>query len=306
MAIVLGIDGGGSKTVALLADAQGHILGRGVAGPSNYQAVGAQAALDALEQAAVAALAGSGQRMDSIQALCLGLAGVDRPEDRGLFERWAAQVMPAARLLVVNDAELLLAAGTPAGWGVAVIAGTGSIVVGRHPQGQTTRAGGWGYLLGDEGSGYAIGLAALQAVARAADGRSPATRLTQAILEAWGLKAPGDLIPRVYQGQTGRTDIARLASLVEAVAGEGDEVAWEILRHAGRELALAVAAVTRRLGLAGPVPCAQGGGLLVKGRLVPALFLEAAGALGLQLEPVSVVPEPAQGAVRLAVSLLKP
>jgi N-acetylglucosamine kinase-like BadF-type ATPase len=143
-------------------------------------------------------------------------------------------------------------------------------------------------------------------VARAADGRSPATRLTQAILEAWGLKAPGDLIPRVYQGQTGRTDIARLASLVEAVAGEGDEVAWEILRHAGRELALAVAAVTRRLGLAGPVPCAQGGGLLVKGRLVPVLFLEAAGALGLQLEPVSVVPEPAQGAVRLAVSLLKP
>ena len=142
--LLLGIDGGGSKTVALLADLDGRVLGRGVAGSSNYQAAGAQAAQTALDQAIAAAYANARlpgpawpQASDAISAACFGLAGVDRPEDRDLFEAWTADRLPHARVVIANDAELVLAAGTAYGWGCALISGTGSIVYGRDPAGRT-------------------------------------------------------------------------------------------------------------------------------------------------------------------------
>ena len=132
-------------------------------------------------------------------AVGLGLAGVDRPEDRALFEGWAAGRFGGAPVVIANDAELVLAAGTPDGWGIALISGTGSIVFGRSPHGEMARAGGWGHILGDEGSGYAIGVEALRAVMRAFDGRGPATALTDAVLLHWSLKTPPDLVGRVYR-----------------------------------------------------------------------------------------------------------
>ncbi len=297
---LMGIDGGGSKTTALLADHEGRVLGRGTAGASNFQVIGHQAAEAALQAAMAAAWVAAGLVPEPLGGLCIGLAGVDRPGERELFAGWARKGHHQARIVIANDAELVLAAGTPAGWGLALICGTGSIVYGRSPAGRLMRAGGWGHLLGDEGSGYAIGLAGLRAVVRAYDGRGPATALTGAILAHWALGAPPDLVSRVYRELQGKQEIAALAAIVEDVAAEGDAVAQAILAAAGRELGLAARAVVQRLELDGPVPCALAGSVIVQGRLVRREFEAAATRLGLALMPIINVPEPAVGAVRLA------
>jgi len=302
--LLIGIDGGGTKTVALLADQNGHILGRGIGGPSNYQVTGIQAAGEAIQQAIRAAFAEAGLPPCLPRAICFGLSGVDRPEDHALMRAWADEHLPGIPVLIVNDAMLVLAAGTPEGWGIALISGTGSIVYGRAPDGRMARADGWGHLLGDEGSGYAIGLAALRAVMRAHDGRGPQTALTRSVLAHWSLAAPENLVHRVYIAQVAAHEIASLGALVEAAASEGDAVARDILREAGRQLALSAAAVARKLELPMPVPCAQAGSVIVKGQNVRQRFLDAARELGLQLDPVTPVTEPAQGALRLAVRLI--
>lgn len=301
---LLGIDGGGSKTTALLADEEARVLGRGAAGASNFQVIGHEAAQAALAAAMAAAMADAGLAARPLSGLCVGLSGVDRPGERALFREWARQAAPEARVVVANDAELVLAAGTPAGWGLALICGTGAIVYGRSPAGRLARADGWGHLLGDDGSGYAIGLAALRAIMRAYDGRGPETALAGAILDRWSLAAPPDLVGRVYRELRGKQEIAALADIVEAVAAMDDSVAQQILAGAGRELALAAQAVALRLALTGPIPCALAGGVIVAGELVRREFEAAAANLGLFLAPITAVPEPAVGAVRLAQATL--
>ncbi len=303
--LLLGLDGGGSKTQALLADAGGAIIGRGGAGASNYQNIGETAAWAALDAAIRAAFADAGLAETAVAAVGLGLAGVDRPEDRALFEGWAASRFRGAPVVIANDAELVLAAGTPDGWGIAVISGTGSIVVARRPTGELARADGWGHLLGDAGSGYAIGAAALRAVMAGFDGRGPATGLTTAVLAHWSLTAPPDLVGRVYREPVSPAEIATLAPLVEQAAVAGDLVAADIVREAGRELAITAQAASRRLLLPAPIPCALAGGVIVKGRSVRSAFLAAAAQRGLRLDPVTLVTEPAQGAIRLAADLAR-
>ena len=176
----------------------------------------------------------------------------------------------------------------------------------RDHRGRTTRANGWGYLLGDEGSGYWIGLAALRSVMQAADGRGPQTSLTAQILGHWGLETPESLVRHVYREGVSPADIAALAGLVERAAGQGDAVALGIAGDAGHELVKALAAAVRRLDLLAPMPCALAGGVLTRGHAVKAAFSSAAAKAGLQLEPVEVVQEPAQGALRLARAALRP
>ncbi len=297
---LMGIDGGGTKTLALLADESGRVLGKGVASASNFQVIGHQAAQTAIQTAMDAAWRDAGLAPQLLDGLCLGLAGVDRPVERALFQQWAVQTEPQAQIVMVHDAVLVLAAGTPEGWGLALICGTGSIVHGCSPSGQLARADGWGHLLGDEGSGYAIGLTALRAAMRAYDGRGPATALSAALLERWGLATTTDLVPRVYRELAGKHEIAALAATVEAVAAQGDVLARNILVTAGHELALAAQAVIGQLQLTGPVPCALAGGVIVGGHIVRQQFESAAGQLGLRLDPITPVPEPAVGAIRLA------
>jgi len=300
--LIIGIDGGGSKTSAILADGTGRPLGRGAAGPSNYHTIGQAAALAALESAIAAAFAEAALSPAPLSDLVLGLAGLGRAADREIFAAWAAQRHPGARLQLVNDAEIVLAAGTPAGWGLAIIAGTGSLIFGRDPAGMTGRAGGWGYRMGDEGSAYAAGLAALQAVARSWDGRGPQTILTGLLLHHFDAAAPPDLIAKVYQTTVGRPEIAGLAPLVDAAALAGDSAARAILQAGAAELALGARAVATQLGFSGAIPTALGGGHLTRSRLLPALLHEAAAAQQLQLQPAEPVFEPVLGAIRLALA----
>lgn len=305
MDIVLGIDAGGSKTLALAARLDGQVIGRAKGGPGNYHAVGFAAAsaaiTDTAREAVRAAAYAAGVDVARVRALCLGAAGVDRPGDRALWIEWARQAFPEARARIVNDAMLVLSCAAPGDCrGLAVIAGTGSIVYGRDANGALCRAGGWGYLLGDEGSNYSIGITALRAVSRAADGRGPLTALTGLVLAHWALSDPSALVSKVY-GDTSRHDIARLGRLVEAAAELGDAVALEILAEAGRELALATRSVAARLGMAGPVSCALAGAVLLRGRRVRESFLDAVQRDGLRLDPLALVEEPAAGAVALAI-----
>jgi N-acetylglucosamine kinase-like BadF-type ATPase len=304
--LVIGIDGGASHTAAVLADARtGEALGRGEAGPSNIQAVGVPTALRALDAAVGAAFRSAGVPRVRVAAATLGLAGVDRTEGLDVIRGWSEAVQFADKLSVANDATLLFAAGTPEGWGLAIVAGTGSIafVLDRH--GKDARAGGWGYLLGDEGSAYRVGLLALRAVCRAADGVGEHTVLLPALLERLGTTEPRDLIPAVYRGAWDKAFIAGLAPLVQRVAASGDRVATAIFEGEARELARTAAGAVAAGGLARDgVPVALTGGMVIENESFRTRFLSELRACGVTHGPVGLVDEPVVGAVVLARKLL--
>jgi N-acetylglucosamine kinase-like BadF-type ATPase len=261
-ALFVGVDGGGSKTLAVVVDAGSVERGRGQAGGSNYRAVGLEPAVRHVEEAIARALAAAGGAAGGAGQLAgawLGIAGVDHPDDSQLLLDRLRAVAPSVQ--ITNDAELVVS-GLPECVGIALIAGTGSIALGRNAAGHAARAGGWGHLLGDEGSGYDLGRRALQAAARAADGRGRPTALLPLILKEWGLRAADELIERVH-GESETAGIARLSSLVLRAAREGDVVAAGIVRRAAAELALAAEAVAAALGFDESVPLALGGGLLL-------------------------------------------
>jgi N-acetylglucosamine kinase-like BadF-type ATPase len=302
--LVIGIDGGATHTAAVLADAAtGAVVGRGEAGPSNIMAAGADAALRELNAAVAAAFANAKMPRGEVAAACLGLAGVDFA-GRDVILGWAELVSLAKKVEVANDATLLFAAGTPDGWGLAVIAGTGSIAFTVDRNGKDARAGGWGYLLGDEGSAFRLGLLGLRAACRAADEVGDPTALLPAFLAKLGATDPRRFIPAVYQGAWDKAGIAGLAPVVLEAAAGGDPVARRIVDEEAVELARTAVGAVKRAGLpADGVPVALTGGLLLRSELFRTLFL-AALRRRLTPGPVQLVEDPALGAVVRARKLL--
>jgi N-acetylglucosamine kinase-like BadF-type ATPase len=296
--VVVGVDGGGTKTLALVAGLDGQRLGQGLAGASNYNAAGFEAACREIEAAILRALESA---PGEVSAICLGLAGAGRPEDVERFLRWGGEKFPEAALKVVSDVEILLACTRP-GPALALICGTGSIVYGRTAEGELLRAGGWGYLFGDEGSGYAIGAAALRAVMRAEDGRGAATLLSALLLARCGVKTPQGLVRSIYGAEMPRAEIAGLAELVEQAAAQKDALALSILDVAANDLAEMVQAVQRRLGSL-PLPLALTGGMILHGSILAGLFRRACEERRLVFSSVTEVAEPVEGAVRLALGV---
>lgn len=275
-----GVDGGGSKTALVVVDEQGQEVGRRQIGSANYRVWTTQGLSPADAAARVAgqitgALAEIAKNGRLVTVIA-GLSGADVPEDFKLMTEAFINCSKAKGWTtdwqVVNDVELLLY-GLPDshGTGLALVSGTGSIAAGRDVNDNAARAGGWGFLFGDEGSGYFLGRGALQAVAQAADKRGPATVLTDRILAALNINSPQDLITTIYQSEADRNSkIARLAELVLLSAAENDAVALDLVREAGLELAKAVLAVYRQLdfGLTRAPALALGGSLLVKSELL--------------------------------------
>ncbi len=312
--MLLGVDGGGTSTEAWLAEAGGEVIGRGVSGPSNAKAVGMEAARRALDAAIRAAFDDAGLEPAPVDVACLGLAGFDRPDDRAILSGWANEARVAHRLVLVNDGDLVVAAGTPEGWGVGVIAGTGSIAVGRTPDGRTARAGGWGHLIGDEGSGYLLVLDALRLVARRDDGRDrrPGSEgsghsadaspdpLTARLCRALGVSRASQIVTALYAPDCTRARIAAMAPEVLAACDESPEDAARLLGPAGAALAETVAAVARSLGWpSGPLPLAAAGSFLLSATAVRQSMLDDLVGRGYQ-PALTAVPEPARGAVILA------
>jgi len=301
---LLAVDGGGTKTQALITDLEGHVVARGIGPSSNIHRVGLEqsgrALATAIEGALQYVVGESSQggtpawRRTRIVAACFGLAGVDGPEDEREISHWVREQGVAPSFQVLNDSELILAAGTPNGWGIALISGTGSVCLGRTAEGHTVRVGGWGGMLGDEGSGYVIALRALQTATQTADGRANATALLDAILRHWSLPDAQALIRHVHGAHMTQTEIATLATVVTRLATEGEAASNKIIQQAASDLALHVDTVVRRLGLKRP-PLALAGGVL-RSCLRAALDQ----AIQSELGPVQFVSDPSLGAVVLA------
>lgn len=303
--VVLGIDGGGTKTRCLVADLAGQVLGEGLAGPANHHAVGVAGAAAAVMGAAQGALAAAGFALDDVGAVCAGLAGAGTVESQAAIA--ASLSFPAGtKVQVVPDARIALAGALGGKPGVTVISGTGSIAFGVDARGQTLRAGGWGFMLGDEGSGYDIGRRAIAAALAVLDGAGPATSLGPTICEAWGLERIEQVVPRVYGDvAAAKTQIAALVPRVIAVAAEGDAVAASLLAGAGRDLGALAAAVVRRLALPASVEAlvAVTGGVLSGCAPVREAFRAALAELAPGARLIESEGGPAEGAVLMGLQL---
>ena len=298
--LVLGLDAGGTKTVGYLADEHGAVLAKSRGPGANLRAVGEQGLEAILRQVIDDAL---GRRGGELGALCLGIAGVDRPEEHAAVRRVLAQIVTPPHVLVVNDALVALEAGAPNQPGIVIISGTGSIAYGRDERGRIARAGGWGHVLADEGSGYWLGRQALRAVMRDADGRGPATSLTRRLLAHYSATRAEDLVREVYAGDLKPSAIATLAADVEAAAGDGDAVAEIIITAGATELATAALSVARQLDLTACPVVLAGGIFSAVPRMRAALTTLLREALPqARVEPLGV--EPALGAVHLACRAL--
>jgi N-acetylglucosamine kinase len=299
MRYVIGIDAGGTKTVGLLADETGQVLAEARGSGANLQTHGELEVEKVFDQVVDTLSEGR-----SIAAVCLGIAGVDRPHDETVVKGILRRLGHRDRVRVVNDAAIALAAGAPDAVGIVVLAGTGSIAYGADRHGHTARAGGYGFILADEGSGYWLGHQALRAVVRSEDGRGAKTRLVPIVFEALDVASVSDLIPRVYEKGLPKHRIAALAGLVQKASDAGDTVAAELLGLGGHELALAAQSVARQLSQGDePFPVVLAGGAF---KACPGMVGPLVQSLGMpQARPSLLEGEPAKGAVRLALELLK-
>ena len=296
---VIGIDAGGTKTVGMLADRSGAVVAQIRAGGANLKAHGELAVEKVLYQV-IDGLSATGPA----GALCLGMAGVDRAEDKEIILGVLRRLGQKQAVQVVNDAFVALVAGAADGVGIVVIAGTGSIAYGVDPQGTSARSGGWGYLLGDEGSAYWLGHAAVRQGIRAVDGRGPSTSLFERISRRLQVEEPSGLVEWFYGQSNTRERVAELASVVEEAATEGDEAASSLLDQAAQHLARAARSVSRQLSFPGAYPVVLAGGAF---RACPSLYRRIRGSLDLPAALVQKLEaEPATGAVRLALGLLAP
>lgn len=258
--IHVGVDGGGTRATALAVDPDGAPLARCMGEAGRVDSSDPLAGVPALEALVREAIEAAGASPPAV-SLCCALAGVGREAVRDAVERALTAPALAQRVRVVTDAEAALFDAFGEGAGVLLIAGTGSIAWGRRADGAVARVGGWGMRLGDEGSGYSIGLAGLRAVAHAADGRAAATALSSPILEHTATREPADLIAWVDTASKG--EIAALAPVVLAAAATGDPAAQRIVERAAHDLAAHVAALLSRLPPSNAPPrIALAGGLL--------------------------------------------
>jgi N-acetylglucosamine kinase-like BadF-type ATPase len=242
----LGVDGGQSSTCALIGDRTGSILGVGRSGPSNH--VGASEGkakfVSAIQECVAAACEQAGLNASTVRltSSCLGFSG--GPADKEAILR---EILPSERIIVTHDALIALSGATAGEPGLITIAGTGSIAFGRNNSGETARAGGWGFIFGDEGSGFYIARQALRAALRFEEGWGRPTSLRPLLLDATGASNINELLHRFYTPEFPRSRVAGFAKLVDDAAEKGDTTATEILNEAARELAAIAAAVRNQL-----------------------------------------------------------
>jgi N-acetylglucosamine kinase-like BadF-type ATPase len=295
-ALVVGIDAGGSKTRAFAVDRGGSVIGRGAGGGANLLS-------SPDPQGSIAAALAESLGGAVPEAVVLSCSGGDRPADREKGRAiLAALVGPAVRIDVTHDAIAALYAGNPAGCGVVLIAGTGSIAFGRNDKGEERRAGGWGHLIGDEGSAVWLGLEGMRAAAHHADGRGAATAISAHLLRELGGDSFMDVIPHLYGRPHPAPAVLAAVRAVSRAAAESDAIAISIVQRGAHALARAASVIAAGLRLSdGPVYLAGGAF-----ESIPSLERAVRSELLAMLPRASVEPvreEPAMGAARLAMRL---
>jgi len=268
--LVLGVDGGGTKTQALIVDEAGQVRGWGTGGPSNYDDVGEEKATAGIAEAVRMARQQSGLPEAPFASAFLGMAGVVSDKDRAVIRAMARRLdlAPDQHLHVDHDCRIALAGGLSGRPGIVLIAGTGSSCYGRNAQGESWLAGGWGYLISDEGSAYWLGVQALRSAVASYDGRLHSA-LEELVQDHFQLADMKDLMHRIYAVGLSRADVASLAPLVITASRQGDAVALDLLRQGASDLAQMVSAVANKL-LFAPHDCelVLVGGLFNAGEIV--------------------------------------
>ena len=273
--LFLGVDGGGTKTHIALMDEAREVTCEGFAGPSNPLRVGVETAVTNIVKAINEACDRDGISRSDISSATLGLAGVRRADLKRSVRESFVKRLGIRRVEVVTDAEIALYATTLGKPGLVVIAGTGSVCLGKNEKGEMAISGGWGPLAGDEGGGVGIAQQALHTIAKASDGRGTPTMLSQRASEYFRASGPENLIVAIYSPQVDNSRIAGFARLVVETAQDGDAVAVRILNDAGYELGLAACAVIDKLKLKGSkVPIGCVGSVFLAGKLLTDPMLE--------------------------------
>lgn len=322
--VVLGIDGGGSKTQAALMDLSGRVLATGWGGPSNYHDIGVAAARANIQQAVEAAVAaaavGSAKRahpggvrvpvtgVNGVRALSafLGIGSTVVESDRQTVLQMARDLDLAEVIDADHDCRIALAGGLSGRPGMVLIAGTGSSCYGRTAAGDDWLCGGWGPLISDEGSGYWLGIQAMRAASRAADGRGPDSSLREMVRERLGLGEMRELMRRLYVDGLSRSEIAALASIVFDAARGGDETARAVLREGAAHLAEIVWVTACKLGFdRGPAELSLTGGLVQAGAVFLDPLREAVQARLPECRVMEAELPPAHGACLLALELVR-
>jgi N-acetylglucosamine kinase-like BadF-type ATPase len=302
--ILLAVDAGGTKTTAWLVETDDsgspQVLGRGKSSGGNPLSVGFVEATRAIGDAVAQARSEANRPSALATRAVLSIAGAANEDMQDRVVRWAHETGVCQRVAIVSDFLPVLAAGTRDCCGIAVISGTGSSAFARSADGRTARSGGWGYLLGDEGSGFAIGRAALQLALRELEAGTTSDALTRKVREAFSANSVSELTNSVYKCSDSRATIAAIAAIVITAADEGDSDAQLILEASARDLAGIVFRAATIAGLTErPISVAVSGGVLVSSKLLQDHLHAELERLRLSCE-LSVVAEPLTGCVRLA------
>lgn len=302
--LILGVDGGGSKTAVRIAaiDDDGNIndLGQGFGGPSNVRAVGEAHAEINLDVAIDAAHRDAGTSGATIDYAVLGLAGSSLPDVHSFITHWAEKRELANHVDVVHDADPVLAVAAPDGRGIALIVGTGSVAIGADGAGERSVTGGWGHWFGDTGSGFDLGRRALAAVADAVDGVGPETQLVSEILRRLRTDNPREMLQKLGMAADVRREIASLAPTLLQAASSGDEVALAIVQDAADATARLVHATAKKLNLDPDTPLAVAGGIVCSNTLYREALLESIRKLGETPTSIVIVDQPVEGCLLMA------
>lgn len=304
--LYLGVDGGGTKTHIVLIDEEKQLVCEGFSGASNPLRVGVETAISNIIKALDATCDKAQISRGDVVSATLGLAGVRRADLRQRVQERFRNILDIKQVEVVTDAEIALYGTTLGKAGVVVIAGTGSICYGKNDSGKVAVAGGWGPIAGDEGGGVTIARRALQAIAKATDGRGKPTRLSVAGTEYFRTSTPEDLLTAIYAPQIDNARIAGFARYVAEAASVDDEIAVEIMKEAGFELGLSAFAVIKKLKLEKTkVPIGYVGSIFKAGRMLTDSLLETVHQIAPKAFLAAPKLSPAQAAAEMAFENFK-
>lgn len=311
MIYILGVDAGGTKTTARIADSKGNKISESISGSGSFTSVGVKKAADNLNKAIFEAMELAGiDKEINFKSSCFGFAGFNVPDDTRHYRKIAhndilKNHLDLQKSLIFNDTRIGLEAGSDAANKLIIIAGTGSNCFGINESGGQAGSTGWDYLLADEGSGYSVSVKALRAVMKAYDGRGEKTLLSVAILNELELKKEVDLIGWAYGEVFSKERIGSIARLVCQAAYDGDKVSREILADEAGEAVLSVTTVALKLGLAGKeFDIVFVGGLFKCEKYFRDLVMGSLESRFNKINFKPLVANPVEGAVKLAIENL--